>query len=99
MAEEGKGIALAILGIVAVIAVVGLVLLFQGAKTAKIADASLAKVYSEGWTEEYDGRGMAQLRGCPSGYGTVDVEQADANCLPHPTESWKMCCPPRFQAR
>jgi hypothetical protein len=31
MAEEGKGIALAILGIVAVIAVVGLVLLFKGA--------------------------------------------------------------------
>lgn len=31
MAEEGKGVALAILGIVAVIAVVGLVLLFTGA--------------------------------------------------------------------
>jgi hypothetical protein len=36
MAEEGKGIALAILGIVAVIAVVGLVLLFTGA-TGKFA--------------------------------------------------------------
>ena len=31
MAEEGKGVALAILGIVAVIAVVGLVMLFNGA--------------------------------------------------------------------
>ena len=31
MAEEGKGVAMAILGIVAVIAVVGLVLLFNGA--------------------------------------------------------------------
>ena len=31
MAEEGKGIALAILGVVAVIAVVGLILLFTGA--------------------------------------------------------------------
>jgi hypothetical protein len=31
MAEEGKGVALAILGIVAVIAVVGLILLFTGA--------------------------------------------------------------------
>jgi hypothetical protein len=36
MAEEGKGIALAILGIVAVIAVVGLVLLFTGA-TGKVS--------------------------------------------------------------
>ena len=33
MAEEGKGIALTILGIVAVIAIVGLVLLFTGAGT------------------------------------------------------------------
>jgi len=31
MAEEGKGVALAILGVVALIAVVGLVLLFKGA--------------------------------------------------------------------
>lgn len=36
---EGKGVALAILGIVAVIAVVGLVLLFSGA-TAKVASSS-----------------------------------------------------------
>lgn len=33
MAEEGKGLALAILGIVAVIAIVGLVLLFTSART------------------------------------------------------------------
>ncbi len=44
MAEEGRGIALAILGIVAVIAVVGLVLLFTGA-TGKMAFPGLAKVY------------------------------------------------------
>ena len=38
MAEEGgKGIALAILGIVAVIAIVGLVLLFAQAKTGQVA--------------------------------------------------------------
>lgn len=43
MAEEGKGIAMAILGIVAVIAVVGLVLLFTGA-TGKFS-ASFPKVY------------------------------------------------------
>lgn len=43
MAEEGRGVALAILGIVAVIAVVGLVLLFTGA-TAKVS-APFQKVY------------------------------------------------------
>jgi len=37
MAEEGKGVAMAILGIVAVIAVVGLVLLFKGAGTGEYA--------------------------------------------------------------
>jgi hypothetical protein len=48
MANESKGVALAILGIVAVIAVVGLVLLFKGA-TGKVVDTSMtfpnAKVY------------------------------------------------------
>jgi hypothetical protein len=44
MAEEGKGVALAILGIVAVIAVVGLVLLFKGA-TGKFVQPGIAKVY------------------------------------------------------
>ena len=39
MADEGKGVALAILGVVAVIAVVGLVLLFLQAKvTGKVTD-------------------------------------------------------------
>ncbi|MEM4239612.1 MAG: hypothetical protein QXM31_00385 [Candidatus Woesearchaeota archaeon] len=48
MAEESKGVAYAILGIVAVIAVVGLVLLFKGA-TAKVAAANqYAKVYGGG---------------------------------------------------
>lgn len=45
MADEGKGIALAILGIVAVIAVVGLVLLFTGA-TGKYVLPSYEKVYT-----------------------------------------------------
>lgn len=45
MAEESKGIALAILGVVAVIAIVGLVLLFAGAKTGDIALPSMNKVY------------------------------------------------------
>jgi hypothetical protein len=47
MAEEGRGVALAILGIVAVIAVVGLVLLFTGA-TGKFSSGAtgLPKIYT-----------------------------------------------------
>ncbi len=47
MAEEGKGVAMAILGIVAVIAVVGLVLLFTGA-TGKFSAGGLGvpKIYT-----------------------------------------------------
>ncbi len=47
MAEEGRGVALAILGIVAVIAVVGLVLLFTGA-TGKFSGGAvgLPKIYT-----------------------------------------------------
>ena len=44
MAEEGKGVALAILGVVAVIAVVGLVLLFRGA-SGQFVQPGYAKVY------------------------------------------------------
>ncbi len=47
MAEEGKGVALAILGIVAVLAVVGLVLLFKGA-TGKVAGTVGDKLYGGG---------------------------------------------------
>ncbi len=47
MADEGKGVAFAILGIVAVIAVVGLVLLFKGA-TGKMATYNQPKVYGGG---------------------------------------------------
>jgi hypothetical protein len=45
MAEEGRGVAMAILGIVAVIAVVGLVLLFTGA-TGKFVEPGVAKLYT-----------------------------------------------------
>ena len=54
MAEEGKGVALAILGIVALIAVVGLILLFSGRLTGKVANSDVyggvgaSKVYG-GW--------------------------------------------------
>jgi hypothetical protein len=63
MAEEGKGVALAILGIVAVIAVVGLVLLFTGA-TGKVASSyGDAKVYGGGEIAH----GLDQYRD-PEGY-------------------------------
>ncbi len=45
--EEGKGVAMAILGMVAVISVVGLVLLFNGA-TANVVTPGGAKVYGGG---------------------------------------------------
>ena len=45
MAEEGKGVALAILGIVAVIAVVGLVLLFKGGTGSAIEFPGVPKIY------------------------------------------------------
>jgi hypothetical protein len=45
MAEEGKGIALAILGIVAVIAVVGLVMLFKGGTGGFVGGYGSPKVY------------------------------------------------------
>ena len=47
MAEEGRGVALAILGVVAVIAVVGLVLLFKGAGTGGYV-APFNKLYGGG---------------------------------------------------
>jgi len=47
MAEEGKGVALAILGIVAVIAVVGLVLLLSSAKTGNVVRAASNGVTSQ----------------------------------------------------
>jgi hypothetical protein len=47
MAEEGKGVALAILGIVAVIAVVGLVLLFKGASGQGVYGGAMRQGESE----------------------------------------------------
>jgi hypothetical protein len=59
MAEEGKGIAMAILGIVAVIAVVGLVLLFKGGATGNVAGSTAgAKIYGGGEIA----RGLDQYR-------------------------------------
>ena len=48
MAEEGKGIAFAILGIVAVIAIVGLVLLFKGGTGNVVSSNYAPKLYGGG---------------------------------------------------
>lgn len=45
MAEEGKGVAMAILGVVAVIAVVGLVLLFKGGTGSFVQGYGAPKLY------------------------------------------------------
>ncbi|MBI4918287.1 hypothetical protein HY837_00015 [archaeon] len=55
MADEGRGLALVILGIVAVIAVVGLVLLFVGAR-------STGQATTVGY---YDPSGMGRFGGSP----------------------------------
>lgn len=83
MAEEGRGVALAILGVVAVIAVVGLVLLFAGRTTGKVS-APFAKTYTRSSTspEEFPYpyltdrtaggfplAGRAGVRGYPDGDG------------------------------
>jgi hypothetical protein len=63
MAEEGRGITLAILGIVAVIAVVGLVLLFTGATARVASPTGGAKIYGGGEITH----GLDQYRD-PEGY-------------------------------
>jgi hypothetical protein len=60
--EEGKGVSLAILGIVAVIAVVGLVLLFTGA-TGEYAAFGLPKVYPGKVVLGETGQGFPYLGG------------------------------------
>lgn len=84
MAEEGKGVAMAILGIVAVIAVVGLVLLFTGATGKWVAGGpgnpnlytrqSVIDYYSPEGESPYDYyeyetyRGVAQSRAAVGDY-------------------------------
>ncbi|MEM4247101.1 MAG: hypothetical protein QXR48_03895 [Candidatus Woesearchaeota archaeon] len=74
MAEEGKGVALAILGIVAVIAVVGLVLLFTGA-TGKYTAYGMPKLYPGKVVKGETGQGFPYL-----GSGEYVAEQK-GSCL------------------
>lgn len=93
MAEEsGRGVALAILGIVAVIAIVGLVLLFSGAKkTAQVA-TGLDKEYGgamKGVEYPYlEGRTVKGGVGAtPEGVPVSDEQKAYAEGVPYRTFS------------
>ncbi len=93
MAEEsGRGVALAILGIVAVIAIVGLVLLFSGAKkTAQVA-TGLDKEYGgamKGVEYPYlEGRTVKGGVGAtPEGVVVSDEQKAYAEGVPYRTFS------------
>ncbi len=61
--EEGKGVSLAILGIVAVIGVVGLVLLFTGATGMGLYGYGLAKLYPGKVVKGETGQGFPYLGG------------------------------------
>ena len=82
MAEEGKGIAFAILGIVAVIAVVGLVLLFKGATGKAINYAyGVDKVYGGiNYGQEFPYLIDRTSGGFPSAAGNPPA--ADGNFVP-----------------
>jgi hypothetical protein len=84
MAQESKGVALAILGIVAVIAVVGLVLLFSGAA----AKVSLGR----GEFITPTGDKACSVVSCQNGYGAIVLgEQLHAD-----GEYWVCGCPNHF---
>jgi hypothetical protein len=81
MAEEGKGAALAILGVVAVIAVVGLVLLFKGG-TGKVT-------YGPGPFIEPSAKKACSIIMCQNGMGAVVVGEKE--------DFWVCRCPQQFQ--
>lgn len=80
MAEEGKGVALAILGIVAVIAVVGLVLLFSGGTGGFVGGYGSPKIYPGKVVQGETGPGFDYL-------GEGDYATSD-DCLSN--EFWSM---------
>ncbi len=82
---ENKGIALAILGIVAVIAVVGLVLLFKGA-TGNVAYRPYPFITQ-------DGQRACGLIQCQNGQGAVYVGESNTPGVP----SYACICPNQFQ--
>lgn len=82
MAEEGHGVSLAILGIVAVLAVVGLVLLFTGA-TGQFVQPGIAKLYPGKVLAGETGQGFPYA-------GGAYIADQQGSCLPDEVfvESW-----------
>lgn len=85
MAEEhGKGVALVILGIVAIIAIVGLVLLFTGARKAATGDVTFpqAKTYGGSITTDANTQHARNFAGSASDFGAREVGSAGTtgNC-------------------
>ena len=92
MAEEsGKGVALAILGIVAVIAIVGLILLFSGAKKTGQVVLAGDKLYGGSVSDaEYpylENRPVKGVPVTPEGIQVADEETAYAEAVPYRTYS------------
>jgi len=81
MADEGKGIALVILGIVAVIAVVGLVLLFtKGGATGKYVVESTFVQFEPAEACARAGCTLIGVEGAAGGYATQGPLMAICDC-------------------
>jgi hypothetical protein len=81
MAEEGKGLALVILGIVAVIAVVGLVLLFtKGGTTGNYIAESTFVQFEPNEVCERAGCTLKGVEGAAGGYSTRGPLMAVCDC-------------------
>lgn len=89
MAEEGKGVALAILGIVALIAVVGLILLFKSGATG---DSTFASYIKKSTLIEQSGERLCSNMACRSGMGAIMIGSEE-----HLDGKYYVCaCPSQF---
>ena len=70
MTEQGKGVALAILGVVAIIAVVGLVLLFKGGPTG---DSTFASYIKKSTLIAQTPERLCSNMACSSGMGAIYI--------------------------
>lgn len=77
---EGKGLALVILGIVAIIAVAGLVLLFKGSATGNYAIASTFVQFSPQEACDKVGCPLRGIEGAAGGYTTQGPLMAICAC-------------------
>jgi hypothetical protein len=80
MAEEGKGLALVILGIVALIAIVGLVLLFKGSATGNYVAESTFVQFSPQEACDRVGCPLKGIEGVTASYATQGPLMAVCAC-------------------